>query len=118
MRKRMNLPEVLLWKCLKSDNIGFRIKRQYASGPYIYDFYCANPKVNIELDGSVHEWERARDQVRDEWSISCGVTVIRISAKAVLTDSHHVSVVLQDVLQGIQKDADHMPKVIHLSLLD
>ncbi|MEI7985065.1 MAG: DUF559 domain-containing protein [Armatimonadota bacterium] len=83
-RKNLTLPEMLLWNQLKSDQIGFRIRRQVPMGEFILDFYCANPKVAIEVDGSIHDLYRQQDIVRDMWLNSQGILVFRLSAKAVL----------------------------------
>ena len=53
LRKNMTKEELHLWyDFLKSYHI--RFCRQKILGKYIVDFYCAEAKIIIELDGSQH----------------------------------------------------------------
>ena len=58
----------------------FRFSRQKILGKYIVDFYCAEAKIVIELDGSQHfEKENlVKDQKRTAFLGQYGLTVIRI----------------------------------------
>ena len=94
----MTLPEVLLWEQIKGDKLGYRIRRQASIGPYIIDFYCANPKVAIEVDGSIHELQVEQDATRDEWLNSQGVLVLRISASWVLKNPYTASLKVKEFL--------------------
>lgn len=55
------------------------VNRQKVFGNYIVDFYIASANLVIELDGSQHYEGKAllRDQARDEWFKSHGITVLR-----------------------------------------
>lgn len=57
------------------------VHRQKVFGSYIVDFYCAEAKLVIELDGSQHyEWEgQQKDLVRDRYLQSLELTVLRYS---------------------------------------
>ncbi len=85
----MNLPEVLLWRCLKTWRAeGFHIRRQHPIGPYVLDFYCDERKLAIEVDGAAH-WIGERPQSdarRDAWLELRGVRTLRIPAQLVLSD--------------------------------
>ena len=52
------------------------INRQKVIGNYIVDFYCADKKTVIELDGSQH-FESEKDIIRDEYLKSLGIKVLR-----------------------------------------
>ncbi|ATE66599.1 endonuclease domain-containing protein [Rhizorhabdus dicambivorans] len=84
----MSLPEVLLRQELRKKAAGARFRRQHPMGPYILDFYCAEAKLVIEVDGISHDMgDRAeRDEARDAWLKEQGLKVHRISAKDVLRD--------------------------------
>ena len=88
LRRKMSLPEVLLWQQLRQSPGGHRFRRQHPAGPYDLDFYCAPARLAIEVDGEAHDYgdRPARDAERDAWLEGQGVRVLRISAKAVLTD--------------------------------
>ena len=56
LRRKMTLPEVVLWRALRKGRLaGLRIRRQHPIGPYILDFYCPSARLAIEVDGSVHD---------------------------------------------------------------
>ncbi len=78
LRKNMTKEERRLWyDFLKQLPQNFN--RQKVIGSYIVDFYCAEAKLVIELDGSQHYEDNgvAADSVRDEYMRSLGLTVCR-----------------------------------------
>ena len=82
LRKDGTLGEVLLWQHLRSRQMhGYRFNRQKPLGPYIVDFYCNRLDLVIEIDGSSHDHESARekDAGRDKDLAEHGVSVLRFS---------------------------------------
>ena len=80
LRKNMTKEERHLWyDFLRNCPVPF--KRQKVFGRYIVDFYCAQAKLVIELDGSQHYTEEGEqsDAVRDEYLQGLGLTVLRYS---------------------------------------
>ena len=78
LRRNMTKEEKHLWyDFLKKLPIKFN--RQKVIGHYIVDFYCAEAKVVIELDGAQHYELNARgkDTIRDEYLNSLGILVLR-----------------------------------------
>ena len=74
----MTKQERKLWyRFLK--NLPVTVHRQKVIGIYIVDFYCAAAKLVIELDGSQHYADEAkqRDRERDDYLSSMGLTVVR-----------------------------------------
>ena len=57
------------------------VHRQKVIGNYIVDFYCAEAKLVIELDGSQHYEVKGRqaDAARDAYLKDLGVEVVRYS---------------------------------------
>jgi very-short-patch-repair endonuclease len=86
LRREMTLPEVLLWQILRKDPDGVKFRRQYSTGDYYLDFYCAKAKVCIEVDGIAHDMgdRPERDLARGDWLRAEGIEVVRIPAKDVL----------------------------------
>jgi len=80
LRKNMTKEERHLWyDFLKS--LPVMVHRQKVIGMYIVDFYIADAKLIIELDGSQH-YEIAgkrNDAVRDAYLSSLGFTILRYS---------------------------------------
>ena len=87
LRKEMTLWEKKLWfNFLK--NYRPRFQRQKNIGQFIVDFYCAQAKLVIELDGSQHYKDEApiKDNERTNYLISCGLKVIRFSNSEINTN--------------------------------
>ncbi|MBE6672274.1 MAG: endonuclease domain-containing protein [Ruminococcaceae bacterium] len=80
LRKNMTKEEKHLWyDFLRTYPV--RFSRQKVLGRYIADFYCAEAKLVIELDGSGHFTEQGMqyDKERTAFLEGYGLTVIRIS---------------------------------------
>jgi very-short-patch-repair endonuclease len=88
LRQTMTLPEVLLWQALRERPANLRFRRQHPAGIYVLDFFCPRYRLAIEVDGEAHgrSDQPERDAVRDAWSASEGIKVVRIPAADVLRD--------------------------------
>ena len=79
LRKNMTEEENHLWyDFLRTHPV--RFSSQKVLGKYIADFYCAEVKLVIELDGSGHYTEEGKqyDLLRTEYLEQFGITVVRI----------------------------------------
>lgn len=78
LRKNMTKQERKLWYDFLRE-LPCRFRRQKVIDNYIVDFYCAEKKLAIELDGSQHyeEENKIKDAKRTEFLNSKGVTVLR-----------------------------------------
>jgi very-short-patch-repair endonuclease len=55
LRGRATDAERLLWRLLQARQLlGLKFRRQHPVGPYIVDFYCADRRLAVELDGGQH----------------------------------------------------------------
>ena len=96
LRRKMSLPEVLLWRHLRGDSGGVKFRRQHSLGDYFLDFYVANLKLAIEIDGVAHDMgdRPARDEARDAFLRGEGIEVLRIPATEVLKSPEAVAEML------------------------
>ncbi|ROO01568.1 hypothetical protein BK674_06470 [Pseudomonas moraviensis] len=89
--------EQLLWQKLRSRQIAnLKFRRQFPCPPYVLDFYCAQLKLAIELDGGQH-YETAgliHDQRRTRYLNLKGIEVARFSNLEVIQQ-------MDDVLEQI-----------------
>jgi very-short-patch-repair endonuclease len=87
LRRQMTLPEVLLWKVLRTQK-RFKFRHQHPIGPYVLDFFCMSSRLAVEVDGAAHDMgtNPERDKRRDAWLADQGVRVLRIPAREVLKD--------------------------------
>ena len=93
LRKKMTLPEVLLWNLLRGQPQGVKFRRQHASSELGLDFYCSDARLVIEVDGIAHDMgdRPERDQARDAFLCSKGIDTVRIPATEVLKDAAAVA---------------------------
>ena len=78
LRKNMTRHERHLWYDFLKP-LPIMVHRQKIIGPYIVDFYVAEKKLVIELDGSQHYDIRGKqaDEIRDQFLREQGLTVLR-----------------------------------------
>ncbi len=88
LRSEMSLPETVLWSELRKRPSGHKFRRQHPAGDYVLDFYCAKARLDIEVDGWVHDSAAAakRDRNRSIFLRSQGIATTRIPAQRVLED--------------------------------
>ena len=99
LRKGMTKEERHLWYDFLK-RLPVTVNRQKVMERYIVDFYIAQAKLVIELDGSQH-YETAgqsSDKKRDAELRELGLTVLRYSNTDI---SRHFDTVCQDILQHI-----------------
>ena len=102
LRRAMTKEERHLWyDFLKA--LPLTVHRQKIIGRYIVDFYVAQARLVIELDGSQHGEEEAllADQARDQFMQEQGLTVLRYAN----TDIHtRFQAVCQDIWEHLPED--------------
>ena len=80
LRRDATDAESALWSELRGRRLaGFEFRRQHPCGPYILDFYCAELRLAIELDGGQH-WEAdvaAYDEARTGFLRRRGIELLR-----------------------------------------
>ena len=89
LRREMSLPEAILWDCLRARRLdGLRFRRQHPVGPYVLDFFHAESRLAVEVDGAHHDLpgQMSHDRRRDGWLAGQGIRVLRIAATDVLDE--------------------------------
>lgn len=80
----MTAAECVLWQSLKGRQLfGKKFRRQISIGRYIVDFYCAEARLVIELDGE-HHFSITMDEYEAERTLYLereGLKVIRFENK-------------------------------------
>ncbi len=99
LRRAGNRAEDALWEALRDRRFrGLKFRRQHPLGPFIVDFYCAELRLAVEVDGGIHRQGdvQERDQARDEWLTQRGIRVVRIPAETVLRSPEEAVAVIAD----------------------
>jgi very-short-patch-repair endonuclease len=88
-RKEQTHSEKLMWNALRRHKQrGLKFRREHPIIGYIADFYCAEHKLIIEIDGDVHlEKDVAiRDKERQQRLEAAGFRVMRFTNDEVMID--------------------------------
>lgn len=97
LRKNMTPAERLLWRHLRRKQLGgLRFRRQHPIDRVITDFYCAEHRLVVEIDGDVHAAQTEYDEARTEWLEERGYRVLRFTNREVQRQ-------LANVLEAIYK---------------
>lgn len=80
--------EIILWSRLKGKQLaGEKFRRQFGIGRYVVDFYCADARLVVEIDGDSHFTNEAEayDRIRDDYLRSLGLRVVRFTNRDIRT---------------------------------
>ena len=87
LRKSASKPEQILWSVLRARQLGgLKFRRQHPIEPYVVDFYCAEARLIVELDGQSHNGREDFDKQRSEFLAKLGLKVFRVTNDDVLTN--------------------------------
>jgi very-short-patch-repair endonuclease len=89
LRKNSTVAEKRLWAHLRNRKAaGLKFRRQQPMGERVLDFYCAEAKLAVELDGSGHSSHSTQydDLDRELELYERDIRVLRFSNQAVLSD--------------------------------
>ncbi len=89
LRRAMTDAEAKLWSHLRGGQMrGLSFRRQHPKGDYVLDFYCAEVRLAVEVDGGQHGLPAtaAHDRGRTNWLVQNRITVLRFWNHDVLTN--------------------------------
>lgn len=93
LRSHMTDSEIILWKHLRKKQIlGIKFNRQKPIGRYILDFYSAQIKLAVEIDGAQHFdlQNQQYDFMRDKYLLNLGIKTIRFMNIEIFNNLHNV----------------------------
>jgi very-short-patch-repair endonuclease len=100
LRRNQTNAERVLWFRLRDRRLaGWKFKRQAPIDRFIVDFFCAEAKLVVELDGGQHDEGRERDADRTRVLEAMGYFVLRFWNHDVL---HNIDGVLEEILSTIK----------------
>ena len=69
----------------------------------LFDFYCQELKLAIEVDGHIHDFRYVEDKVRQEQIEQWGITFIRFSNEDIKTNMFSVVLSLESKIDELKK---------------
>lgn len=100
-RKTLTEAEGRLWSELRNRLLlGFKFRRQHPVGKRVFDFYCEEAKLAVELDGSGHSYDlkREEDLDREIEAYEKGIRIVRFGNDEILED---MAAVLNQIIYAI-----------------
>jgi very-short-patch-repair endonuclease len=109
LRKNQTPTEELLWDKLRNRRLkGFKFLRQHPiivskqdgkTKFFIADFYCAEKKIVVELDGGIHALQIEYDKERDMIMKDMGLVVLRFTNDEVVKNVYEVMGKIKEYLK-------------------
>jgi len=88
LRNNATKPERILWKKLKSKQLGYKFRRQHGIESFIVDFYCPELRIVIEIDGMSHDSpdQIEKDKLREQFFQQEKIKIIHINNDEILNN--------------------------------
>lgn len=107
MRRSPTPAEAKLWEILRGRRFeGTKWRRQQVIGGFIVDFYCAEHRIVLEVDGGVHDSDQAR-QYDVERTVA--LTKLDIQVARITNDAVDLDMVRETLLPLVQQDSPPLP---------
>ena len=92
LRKNLTQAEQVVWDSLKLRQEGLKVnfQPQRVVAGYIPDFVCMRSMVIVEIDGSVHKYQKKRDAMRQRHLEWAGYRVLRFTNSQALGQTYWV----------------------------
>jgi very-short-patch-repair endonuclease len=110
LRKTMTEAETILWESLRNRKLGnmkFRRQEPMVFGGYhfVADFYCAEKRLVIEVDGGIHNEPDVHEQdvIREDVFRYCGYEILRFTNEEVRNEIGKVLKRIEDVFQNLPR---------------
>jgi very-short-patch-repair endonuclease len=101
LRHPLTPAEAKIWSRVRNRGLGFKIRRQHPIERFIADFYCAEAKLVIEIDGDSHlePNQIEYDKARTDYLENLGYRVIRFTNDNV---RYNIEIVTSEILTAIE----------------
>jgi very-short-patch-repair endonuclease len=112
MRRNPTRSEGRMWSWLRNRRfLGYKFRRQVPIGRYIVDFYCAELKMVIELDGTHHR-SAGMDEYDDRRTYHLrqgGLHMLRIPNEQLIRDSEIVVEMIKAAIGQCLRSRENLP---------
>jgi very-short-patch-repair endonuclease len=110
LRKRQTPEEKKLWEILRNRKLyNLKFLRQHPisftynnkNHFYVSDFYCAELKLILEIDGEIHNYQIKNDELKDEILTSLGYNVVRFTNEVVNSNIDFVTNTIKNLTTNL-----------------
>jgi very-short-patch-repair endonuclease len=101
LRSNATEAEKKLWQHLKAKQLGAKFRRQYSVDAYVLDFYSAQLRLGIEIDGDSHFMADAMsyDRERTTYLEAFGIEVMRFTNLEILENMEGVLEKIEEAIK-------------------
>jgi very-short-patch-repair endonuclease len=101
LRQPQTPAEATLWRHLRNRNLEYKFRRQHPIESFMVDFYCAEAKLLIEVDGETHfqKTQIEYDQARTEHLERLGYKVIRFTNDDI---RYNINIVISKIIEEVK----------------
>jgi very-short-patch-repair endonuclease len=108
LRRNQTEAERILWFRLRDRRLnGWKFRRQFPVDRYVVDFFCADARLIIELDGGQHAVRTDADAQRTKVLEAMGYMVLRYWNNDIMQNTDGV---LEDIYAALER---HRPEPPH-----
>jgi len=108
LRRHQTDAERILWFRLRDRRLGgWKFKRQVPIDRFFVDFFCADGKLIVEIDGGQHDQRKEHDRNRTEVLEAMGYLVLRFWNNDVMRNTEGVLGVILDTLNQLRPEPPH-----------
>lgn len=91
LRRESTPSEETLWHALRKRQLyGRKFRRQQPIGPFVVDFFCAEERLVVEVDGPIHQTQGDAGNARQRLLEATGLHILRVTASEVEGDLDQV----------------------------
>jgi very-short-patch-repair endonuclease len=99
LRQNQTKAENLLWSAIRNRRLrNLKFRRQYPVAGFILDFYCAEKRLAIEIDGEDHDFKIKYDERRTNILNSLDIKIIRFSNEDIYKNLQGVLIEIENLL--------------------
>jgi very-short-patch-repair endonuclease len=100
MRRGPTRSEARVWNWFRDRRFGgYKFRRQFPVDRYVLDFYCAELKLAVEIDGRHHQSIlSAYDDTRTLRLRELGIDIVRLSNELVTFDTEMAALTIQKAI--------------------
>ena len=114
MRREQTAAEKHLWQRLRHKQVGgYKFRRQHVIDRFVVDFYCAEARLVVEVDGPTHDYTQEEDALRTEFLESLGLRVLRFTNDEVFQATDAVVERIGEVVLGVEEQPHPQPLPKH-----
>ena len=114
LRRNSTSGETVAWCVLRGSRFGVKFRRQHRFGAFVLDFYCAELRLAIDIDGAPHLTDDGRryDAARSRKLESLGVRVARFSNNAVYASPDWFGAQVRALIEERREEISKMRSVV------